>query len=172
MTITSIRSLCALAFAFWLHFTHASDLFPRHSHTQALADTVTITVTSSIPEPTGTFAPSYTNYALFIQAALDTTNLYRYEHSAPALTWNESLAAFSAGYASQCAGFKHSGRSGVGENIVLGASNATSAIEAFGDERKDYDYHNPGFTEQTGHFTQLVWVNTTSTGCGAFFCGK
>ena len=131
MTVTTMRRLFGLAVALWLPYINASDLFPRHSHTQAAAGTVTVTVSSSIPQPTGTLSPSYTNYALFIQAALDTTNLYRFENSAPAVTWNESLAAFSAQYASQCAGFKHSGRSGVGENIVLGASNTTAAIEAF-----------------------------------------
>lgn len=29
---------------------------------------------------------------------------------------------------------------------------------------------DPGFSEETGHFTQLVWQSTTSVGCGAVLC--
>lgn len=147
---------------------------PSHPARSAAARTVptavTITLVSAIPEPTGNLDISYTNYTVFIKAALGTTNLYRYEHDAPMVTWNESMAAWAADYASQCAGFKHSGRDGVGENIVLGASTVEAGIEAFGNERKDYNFHDPGFSEQTGHFTQLVWKATTSTGCGAAWC--
>jgi hypothetical protein len=37
------------------------------------------------------------------------------------------------------------------------------------DEGKHYNYNNPGFTHETGHFTQLVWKSTTSVGCAR--CG-
>lgn len=36
---------------------------------------------------------------------------------------------------------------------------------------KGYDYNEPGFSETTGHFTQLVWKNTTTMGCGCRLCG-
>lgn len=35
----------------------------------------------------------------------------------------------------------------------------------------DYNYSSPGFSEQTGHFTQLVWKATTAVGCGSRLCG-
>lgn len=38
-------------------------------------------------------------------------------------------------------------------------------------EMKDYNYSDPTFSEQTGHFTQLVWGSTSSVGCGARLCG-
>ena len=44
------------------------------------------------------------------------------------------------------------------------------AVDAWGNERDEYDFNNPQFTEQTGHFTQLVWKNTTTVGCGRKFC--
>jgi hypothetical protein len=35
-----------------------------------------------------------------------------------------------------------------------------------------YDFKEPtGFTEATGHFTQLVWRATTDVGCAAIDCG-
>ena len=34
------------------------------------------------------------------------------------------------------------------------------------DEVKDYDFNNPGFSSSTGHFTQLVWVNSKRAGFG------
>ena len=30
-----------------------------------------------------------------------------------------------------------------------------------------YDYSHPGFSSRTGHFTQMVWKDTTKLGCAA-----
>ncbi len=58
-----------------------------------------------------------------------------------------------------------------GENLAIGYPNITAAIEAWGDERSKYDFDRPtGFSESTGHFTQLVWKNTKSVGCGREDC--
>lgn len=35
-----------------------------------------------------------------------------------------------------------------------------------------YDYGKAKFGEKTGHFTQLVWQNTTKVGCGAVECNN
>jgi hypothetical protein len=32
-------------------------------------------------------------------------------------------------------------------------------------EGKNYDYSHPGFSEATGHFTQVVWKATKRVGC-------
>lgn len=53
----------------------------------------------------------------------------------------------------------------------MGYGNAPRAVEAWGDERVDYDFDKGDFTEQTGHFTQLVWKDTTDVGCGRALCG-
>jgi len=34
------------------------------------------------------------------------------------------------------------------------------------DEIGQYSYNNPGFSEATGHFTQVVWKSSTDVGCG------
>lgn len=45
-------------------------------------------------------------------------------------------------------------------------------MAAWGDEGELYNFHKPtGFTEETGHFTQLVWKSTVAVGCAAVNCG-
>ena len=41
------------------------------------------------------------------------------------------------------------------------------AVESWYNEVKMYDYNNPGFSGDTGHFTQLVWKGTTQLGCAS-----
>lgn len=43
-------------------------------------------------------------------------------------------------------------------------------MEAWGNERREYDFGDGGFGEDTGHFTQLVWKATRSVGCGREAC--
>ena len=38
------------------------------------------------------------------------------------------------------------------------------ATEMWYDEIKDYDFNNPGFSSGTGHFTQVVWVDSVELG--------
>lgn len=51
--------------------------------------------------------------------------------------------------------------SGSSKNYPNGA-----ATQAWYDEIKDYDWENPGFSMDTGHFTQVVWKGTTKVGFG------
>lgn len=44
-------------------------------------------------------------------------------------------------------------------------------MEAWGNEEAKYKFNDPGFSEETGHFTQLVWKTTTTVGCGRKLCG-
>lgn len=44
-------------------------------------------------------------------------------------------------------------------------------IDMWGQERKVYDWNNPGFSMQTGHFTQMVWKGTSKLGCAVTNCG-
>jgi hypothetical protein len=57
-----------------------------------------------------------------------------------------------------------------GENLAAGYANASASVDAWGLEREEYNWNKPGFSEATGHFTQLVWSNTTSVGCGRTSC--
>lgn len=79
-----------------------------------------------------------------------------------AKTWAKNIAD-----AREC---KHSPDSEFGENVYCqsGGSIPTCdrVVKLWYDEVKDYDYDNPGYSKKTGHFTQVVWKNSTGLGCG------
>ena len=43
---------------------------------------------------------------------------------------------------------------------------ADKAVTSWYNEAGNYDYNDPGFSADTGHFTQVVWVSTTTLGGG------
>jgi cysteine-rich secretory family protein len=138
--------------------------------TTAHAQTRVVTVAPELPSE----EPQWKEDESFTSVALDTHNVYRADHDASALSWNESLASSSEEYLDsegsdddECPPFEHS-RSG--ENLAIGYQNVTQAIEAWGDERDEYDFEKQGFSTATGHFTQMVWKATTDVGCARKFC--
>ncbi|KAI1424448.1 CAP domain-containing protein [Xylaria sp. FL1777] len=131
---------------------------------------ITAQPTLASPPPSSDFADT----KAFSSAILNSTNAYRKAHNASAMVWNATLASFASAYlagdkvGAGCA-FAHSGGP-YGENLAIGYGNATASVEAWGDEGHKYDYGSPGFSEDTGHFTQLVWKNTSDVGCGRRLC--
>ncbi|CAG8890562.1 unnamed protein product [Penicillium egyptiacum] len=138
----------------------------------ANADVVTVWTTVKVPAPTPTapLHPSYTSPDEFKNVMLKVTNEYRVNHDANPLKWNDTLADYSREWAEACV-WKHS-KSSYGENLAFGYENVSAAVIAWGNEGDMYNFGKPtGFTEETGHFTQLVWKSTTQVGCAAFNCG-
>ncbi|KAH6976180.1 CAP domain-containing protein [Ilyonectria sp. MPI-CAGE-AT-0026] len=133
-----------------------------------VAEVVTVTVPAAIPSN----VPEWKQDKTFTSAILNSTNFYRSEHNATALTWNETLEDFAADYldGNDCA-FEHSGGP-YGENLAIGYPNATASVEAWGNERDEYNFRRGKFSHATGHFTQLVWKDTTDVGCGRRLCGE
>ncbi|KAF3177264.1 hypothetical protein TWF225_003056 [Orbilia oligospora] len=112
---------------------------------------------------------SYTSDKAFKEAVLNVTNTYRDWYNATALTWNDTLAEAAEDAVEDCI-FEHSGQP-YGENLAAGYPNVSAAITAWKDEVDEYDYGDPDFSMETGHFTQLVWTNTTQIGCARKECG-
>ncbi|KAF5100235.1 hypothetical protein D0Z00_001337 [Geotrichum galactomycetum] len=108
----------------------------------------------------------------FASSCTNLHNSLRAKHSAGALTWNSTLSDYALEYLSkQNCVFEHSGGP-YGENIAMGFENPTLAIQAWYDEEKDYDYSAGQFSMITGHFTQVVWKETTQLGCNKVDCGN
>lgn len=134
--------------------------------TEIIAATVTITQAA----PTTPESASYTDATDLRTSVLNSTNFYRYEHGANFLYWNTSLVSYAQNWANKCQ-WKHS-HGPSGENLAQGYVDVTASVDAWGDERALYSWKGTqtGFTEATGHFTQLVWKDTTSVGCAAVDC--
>ncbi len=92
-------------------------------------------------------------------------NTYRAAHNAPPVTCSDELARSAERWASACP----SGHSGgiYGENIAWATYDMTpkDVVKLWYDEISEYDFANPGFSHETGHFTQVVWKATTRIGC-------
>ncbi|OQU99549.1 hypothetical protein CLAIMM_05163 [Cladophialophora immunda] len=115
----------------------------------------TITQTFTAAASTTPLSPQYTDSLTFRESILNSTNFYRYEHSAGYIYWNETLASYAQEYSQNCV-WAHS-----------------HGPRRWGNERALYNFSNSdptGFTEATGHFTQLVWQGTQATGCGWTDC--
>ena len=111
-----------------------------------------------------------------IADALKTHNTLRAKHGCPALKHDPELSKKAQAYADNLAKrdvMEHSnckwGSKSVGENLAMCMGQPMTGkfmTDMWYDEIKDYDYDNPGFGMSTGHFTQVVWKNTTDAGFG------
>merc|ERR1719401_1214923 len=120
----------------------------------------------------GTAGPS----SAALQAVLDRHNQYRCMHGAPLMTWDDAIAANAQQYATSTGGqMRHSsfqsrqnigGFSSLGENLAWGVTDA-GAVQMWYDE---IEHTNGGLTSSfsmaTGHYTQVVWRDSTKLGCG------
>jgi hypothetical protein len=104
-------------------------------------------------------------------------NLYRRRHGVPDLTYDRDLARAAAEWCDHLATtntWAHSDQSdseeGYGENLYYSYGMPldkvpATAVKKWYDEIELYDFSNPGFSFPTGHFTQLIWRDTTNVGC-------
>ncbi len=106
--------------------------------------------------------------------AVSAHNTHRAKHKSPNVTIDNTLNESAQAWAQTIAAkgdLEHStNRNNVGENIYWGGESASlgsTAVDEWYSEIKDYDYNNPVFSGDTGHFTQVVWKGSTKVGCGA-----
>ncbi|MBN3323916.1 GAPR1 protein, partial [Atractosteus spatula] len=110
----------------------------------------------------------------FDKEFLDTHNDYRKKHGAPPLTLSRELSKTAQAWADHLLSIKtlqHSETEN-GENVYYAWSSAPKkltgkeAVDSWYSEIKDYDFNNPGFQSNTGHFTQVVWKSSLEVGVG------
>lgn len=142
--------------------------------TTSSSSTTAAPTTSSAPSTTSS-APSSTTSSSeptnsLASEIVDYHNKVRSEHGVGSLSWSDKLAGYAQDYLSgdNCV-FKHSGGP-YGENIAIGYPEIEDALDAWYNEKDEYDYSSGQFSESTGHFTQMVWKSTTEVGCATQEC--
>lgn len=95
------------------------------------------------------------------------------------LSWSTDLEDVARGYAEGCVYEHNADRSEtisgyVGENIAATSWEATAVyvVNMWAEEVDYYDYDSNSCDdgEQCGHYTQIVWADTTSVGCAVNYC--
>ena len=135
-----------------------------------------ITILLFIPCVLGTTVPTV------FQAGFNLQNRYRQKHQVANLTWNTTLSTLAQKWANnliQTGTFQHgmltdSKGNRIGQNLaqmgmpknVNNSYNVQFSVKMWYDEVKNYNYSNPTFSGNTGHFTQVVWKGTRSVGFG------
>jgi uncharacterized protein YkwD len=83
------------------------------------------------------------------------------ELSKSAMKWAKTMAKKEQMFHSDA------GTNGIGENLFSGTNKdwtPKEATQAWYDEIKLYNFSNPGFSSQTGHFTALIWKDVERVG--------
>ena len=136
----------------------------------------------------------YTDRRIFRQEMLDAHNYYRARHCVPPLVNDTNLTVAAQNYSDYLIRTNKFVHSGVDEGENLAAYSNTGGITGYTgknhfcqafelklislytigqwptdrwyNEVSLYNYNQPGFTTATGHFTQLVWKDSTRLGVG------
>ncbi|MBA3499485.1 MAG: hypothetical protein H0T65_03875, partial [Deltaproteobacteria bacterium] len=130
--------------------------------------------TAPAPRP---LPPKGSNIPTAMQTLFDAHNAHRARHCAAPLAWSPKLAQAAQSWAdalkAQGCKFGHKPRNPFGENLAAGTSgtlDGQAVADMWYDEVKLYKFPDGGFSMQTGHFTQVVWRQTTQIGCGVATC--
>jgi hypothetical protein len=133
---------------------------------------------STSPRPTSE-AETLVAQSSMAEEILEAHNKYRAEVNVAPLTWSNTLASNAQEWANQLASLggntlQHSSNTGEGENLWLGTSGAfsyTQMVDMWGSEKQYFidgtfpDVSSTGSWSDVGHYTQIVWENTTEVGC-------
>lgn len=111
-------------------------------------------------------------------------NKYRAEVGVPPLTWSDKLAEGAQRWADTIAALdqmKHSGTSGVGENLAFWSAKNASLPILIGMWEQEKTLFQPGTFPNVSrdgkwlsvsHYSQMIWRETTQVGCGMGNNGK
>ncbi|XP_053551401.1 Golgi-associated plant pathogenesis-related protein 1-like [Bombina bombina] len=122
--------------------------------------------------------PQSVNMAQFENDFLSAHNAYRKRHGSPPLQLSRELSNSAqqwANYLLSIRTMKHSG-SGYGENIYYAYGfkelKGQQPVDSWYNEIQYYNFSQPGFAMNTGHFTQVVWKDSKLLGVGVATDGK
>jgi len=110
-----------------------------------------------------------------VQEILAAHNKYRAAVGVPALRWSDSLAAGAQQWADYLAPTGRLQHSIIGENLIAGRNGfntLTQLVDIWGNEKRYFiggifpNVSSTGNWKDVGHYTQVVWRNTTQVGCG------
>ena len=102
-------------------------------------------------------------------------NKYRVEVGVLPLQWSDNLAASVQQWANHSAATGKLEHSRAGENLAQGSTGAfsvTQLVDMWGGEKQFFrkntfpNVSSTGNWADVGHYTQVVWRNTTEVGCG------
>ena len=106
-------------------------------------------------------------------------NRYRAEIGVPPLVWSDDLSAGAQSWAWHLARdvhhLEHSGAVATGENLAMwtaGRSTLTQLVDLWGAEKSYFieasfpDVSSTGDWRTVGHYTQMIWRETSQVGCG------
>ncbi|TAQ88471.1 hypothetical protein B7494_g3186 [Chlorociboria aeruginascens] len=153
------------------------------------------TSSSSVTVPSSTYAvpPPNASPTDYISSAIFYHNVHRANHSAAAVTWDDTLASYAQGVAQTCV-FAHNldaGGGNYGQNIAANGGSDTTAnadlVPIVGSHISNAWYYGevnefpfntndvpiPDSTNNVPdylHFSQVVWKDTTTIGCFTQFC--
>lgn len=101
--------LLKMSFLYFYLWTLVLSSFPT-AESRTVTSTITSTIIATATATGASSGPSSSSFASdteFRSSILNSTNFYRAQHNATALTWNQSLATYAATYAEKCL-WKHS----------------------------------------------------------------
>jgi uncharacterized protein YkwD len=152
-----------------------------YTQTIPTAEAVTITVGQPLAAATlqDIVGDDSADYEVYASPILMQHNIHRQNHSVPELVWNTTLAGWANELAQKC-NYTHSNEQGdghYGQNIGAGwlAKDVNSMI---GDAMyNDQIIWYPGYGTEPqdnghdwGHFTQIIWKDSSSVGCATKIC--
>ncbi|ORY14427.1 CAP domain-containing protein [Clohesyomyces aquaticus] len=155
--------------------TVLSSLAAAHA---ALA-TPTVQMASRDQVPGGTPAPEITDEN-FIRAVMDAHWYWRTAHCAQQLQWDHSLAKQALESVSKCTpkmshdrgGSNLSGVDPPPESYDVWINFAREVVHGWHDEEPKYPFSDPHYEDAWGHFSQVVWRDSSRIGCALGHCSS
>ena len=99
-------------------------------------------------------------------------NEVRRSSGVPPITWSDDLAQEARKWAEHLIAsgqFSHRPNNNYGENLYEmdgGTATPSDVVEAWASERRYYNHARNTCSGRCGHYTQVVWRDTTRIGCG------